>query len=223
MKGHGQPSETPQVGSWKDKFPDLTLPSPSGLQPRLPIGHTQLEARKQVRQQLDAGPPGQPLAAESKVAESGQSTWRYKEKMPSMVVSPEHFTGAKEEARDPGAVGESVVKAHHEGQHAPNALPVHGKFLTLRVTVQEEEASLSQPPLQLRHSHGTWAPQISHTREIPAVAECKERKQVPRGIHFLVQVPGRPGFGFSSSRLFRCPESIVRGASHSLGCSSQGW
>lgn len=52
-----------------------------------------------MRQQFDAGPPGQPLE------EGGQWTWRDSEEMPSSEASPELFSGAMEETRGPPVGG----------------------------------------------------------------------------------------------------------------------
>lgn len=95
VERHSQPSENPQVGSWADKSPDLQSPAKAPHWPHPTRSQKTCEASGRV------SAPGEPLGTESRKEEGGQWTWRDKEKMPSVVVSPEHVSRAMEEARDP--------------------------------------------------------------------------------------------------------------------------
>lgn len=88
--------------------------------------------------------------------------------------------------------------------------------------VLEEEAFLSQLPLQLWHSHVTWTPPISHTNEALGEEESKVREQVcVVSIHSLGWQES-VSFGVSSSRFFWHSEAMVSGANHISGLSSWG-
>lgn len=96
VERHSQPSENPQVGSRAGKSPDLQSPAKAPHWPH-PTG-----SQKTREATGRASPPGEPLGTESRKEEGGQWTWRDKEKIPSMVVSPEHVRRAMEQANDPG-------------------------------------------------------------------------------------------------------------------------
>lgn len=104
--------------------------------------------------------------------------------------------------------------------------------MVLSHLVLEKEASLSQLPLQLWHSHVTWTPLISHTSEALAVEESKVREQVcVESVHSLGWQES-VSFGVSSSRFLWHSEAIVSGANHMSGSAAgvsrapsvdQGW
>ena len=104
---------------------------------------------------MDVSPPGQ---------EAGQWTWRDRGD-PGMEVSPEHICGASGEAGDPGAVGVHVVKALLACQHPQSPFLCKVNFSPVSPFPPREEAALSQPPLQLGHSHVLVSSNHPHQRE----------------------------------------------------------
>lgn len=92
--------------------------------------------------------------------------------------------------------------------------------MVLSHLVLEEEASLSQLPLKLWHSHVTWTLPISHTSEALGVEESKVREQVCIEFIHSLGWQGSVSFGVSSSRFLWHSEAIVSGANHISGSAA---
>lgn len=215
MKGQSQPRGTPQVRSWPDKFTGLTLPPPSGLQPRLLIGHTEAGSQKTGKATTGrSGPPAQPLGK--------RAGWRWLDrhggtkKMPHMVVSPEHIGKALEDLE---TGGRWVSMRHMPGMpaHIPSTpfLWVEN-FSPCEPLFQEGDAPLPAALITAAQPHDLG----STNQARPWDARCG-RKPV-REQAFWLGWQGCVHFGVSRSRLSWCPEPMVSGASHNSGLSSQG-